>query len=62
MVCYFNIKRNEIDIFILIFDIVLDLCFANIVCGKHGRCVHTLSDIKCSCRFLFGGLYCETSM
>jgi hypothetical protein len=41
--------------------IVLDFCFANIICGKHGRCVNTLSGFKCSCTFLYGGILCERS-
>lgn len=41
--------------------LVLDFCFANIVCGKHGRCVNTLSGFKCSCSFLYGGILCEHS-
>ncbi|CAF1325642.1 unnamed protein product [Adineta steineri] len=40
-------------------EYVLDFCFANIVCGEHGRCVNTLSGFKCSCSFLYGGLLCE---
>jgi hypothetical protein len=41
--------------------LVLDFCFANIICGKHGHCVNTLSGFKCSCSFLYGGLLCERS-
>ncbi|CAF1562766.1 unnamed protein product [Rotaria magnacalcarata] len=40
-------------------EYVLDFCFANIICGTHGRCVNTLSGFKCSCSFLYGGLICE---
>ncbi|CAF1180370.1 unnamed protein product [Rotaria sp. Silwood1] len=40
-------------------EYVLDFCFANVICGKYGRCVNTLSGFKCSCSFLYGGLLCE---
>ncbi|CAF1098078.1 unnamed protein product [Rotaria sordida] len=40
-------------------EYVLDFCFANIICGKHGHCVNTVSGFKCSCSFLYGGLLCE---
>ncbi|CAF3576654.1 unnamed protein product [Rotaria sp. Silwood1] len=40
-------------------EYVLDFCFANIICGKHGHCVNTLAGFKCSCSFLYGGLLCE---
>lgn len=40
-------------------EYVLDFCFANVICGKHGRCVNTLSGFKCSCSFLYGGILCE---
>ncbi|CAF3831802.1 unnamed protein product [Rotaria sordida] len=43
-------------------EYVLDFCFANIICGKHGHCVNTVSGFKCSCSFLYGGLLCEKSM
>ncbi len=47
---------------IFICNIVLDFCFANVVCGNHGRCLNTLAGFKCSCSFLYGGLLCEKSM
>lgn len=40
---------------------MLDICFANDVCGKHGRCINTLSGYNCSCSFLYDGLLCEKS-
>ncbi|CAF2995113.1 unnamed protein product [Rotaria sp. Silwood2] len=40
-------------------EYVLDFCFANVICGKHGHCINTLSDFKCSCSFLYGGRFCE---
>ncbi|CAF5110043.1 unnamed protein product, partial [Rotaria sp. Silwood1] len=40
-------------------EYVLDFCFANVICGKYGRCVNTLSGFKCSCSLLYGGLLCE---
>ncbi|CAF0775842.1 unnamed protein product [Rotaria sp. Silwood1] len=43
-------------------EYVLDSCFANIICGKHGYCVNTLAGFKCSCSFLYGGLFCEKRM
>ena len=46
---------------IIYFALVLDFCFANIVCGTHGRCVNTLSGFKCSCSFLYGGVFCDHS-
>ncbi|CAF3324558.1 unnamed protein product [Rotaria socialis] len=52
-----NIEHNvEYD---HVCEYVLDFCFANIMCGTHGRCVNTLSGFKCSCSFLYGGLICE---
>ncbi|CAF5006865.1 unnamed protein product, partial [Rotaria magnacalcarata] len=39
--------------------LVLDFCFANIICGTHGHCVNTLAGFKCSCSFLYGGLICD---
>ncbi|CAF1115140.1 unnamed protein product [Rotaria sordida] len=48
-----NIKYHHIC------EYVLDFCFANIICGKHGHCVNTLSGFKCSCSFLYGGLLCD---
>ncbi|UJR08770.1 hypothetical protein I4U23_013026 [Adineta vaga] len=38
---------------------VLDFCFANDICGKHGRCVNSLVGFKCSCYFWSDGLYCR---
>ena len=57
-VCYFPLLSMQI----LLFDIVLDFCFANILCGEHGRCVNTLTGFKCTCSFLYGGLVCDKSM
>ena len=37
----------------------LDFCFANVICGTHGRCENTLTGFKCSCSLLFGGLFCD---
>ncbi|UJR37331.1 hypothetical protein I4U23_030039 [Adineta vaga] len=40
-------------------EYVLDFCFANIMCGKHGQCVNTLAGFQCSCSFLYGGVLCD---
>ncbi|CAF0929613.1 unnamed protein product [Adineta ricciae] len=40
-------------------EYVLDFCFANILCGKYGRCVNTLAGFRCSCNFLYGGVLCD---
>ncbi|CAF5171331.1 unnamed protein product, partial [Rotaria magnacalcarata] len=39
---------------------VLDYCFSNVACGKHGHCASTLTGFKCSCSFLYGGIFCDT--
>ncbi|CAF4512567.1 unnamed protein product [Rotaria socialis] len=41
-------------------EYVLDYCFSNIACGEHGHCANTLAGFKCSCSFLYGGLFCDT--
>ncbi|CAF3884623.1 unnamed protein product [Adineta steineri] len=42
---------------------VLDFCFDNSVCGKHGRCINGLVGFKCACYFWSDGLLCrEISM
>ncbi|CAF0859125.1 unnamed protein product [Adineta steineri] len=42
---------------------VLDFCFENNICGKHGRCINGLVGFKCSCYFWSDGLLCrEISM
>ena len=39
-----------------------DFCFANIICGKHGRCVNTDDgQYRCECHFLFDGTRCRSS-
>ncbi|CAF3277883.1 unnamed protein product [Rotaria sp. Silwood2] len=38
---------------------VLDFCFGNVMCGKHGQCVNSLESFKCSCSFFFDGVLCE---
>ncbi|CAF4014451.1 unnamed protein product, partial [Rotaria sp. Silwood2] len=48
-----NVKYNHVC------EYVLDFCFANDVCGKHGYCVNSPSGFKCSCSFLYGGILCE---
>jgi len=40
-------------------NLVLDRCFNNIICGKHGRCVNSQSSFNCECSFLYDGLLCE---
>ncbi|CAF4774680.1 unnamed protein product, partial [Rotaria sp. Silwood1] len=40
-------------------EYVLDFCFMNVICGRYGHCVNTLSGFKCSCSFLYGGLICD---
>lgn len=41
--------------------LVMDFCYANFLCGKHGRCFNHLSGFKCICYFLYGGFYCDQS-
>ncbi|CAF3831803.1 unnamed protein product, partial [Rotaria sp. Silwood1] len=43
-------------------EYVLDFCFMNVICGRYGHCVNTLSGFKCSCSFLYGGLICDRSI
>ncbi|CAF3195149.1 unnamed protein product, partial [Rotaria sp. Silwood2] len=40
-------------------EYVLDFCFMNVICGRYGHCVNTLSGFKCSCSFLYGDLLCD---
>ncbi|CAF4643176.1 unnamed protein product [Rotaria sp. Silwood1] len=40
-------------------EYVLDFCFMNVIYGRYGHCVNTLSGFKCSCSFLYGGLICD---
>jgi hypothetical protein len=62
MVSNFDDEMNHIlFIFLSNHYAVLNFCFANVDCGKHGRCVNTLSGFKCSCSFLYDGLRCERS-
>ncbi|CAF4414183.1 unnamed protein product [Rotaria sp. Silwood2] len=58
VVCSLSDVESDIE-YHHICEYVLDFCFANIICGKHGHCVNTLSGFKCSCSFLYGGLICD---
>ncbi|CAF4703611.1 unnamed protein product, partial [Rotaria sp. Silwood2] len=53
---------NNIESNIHYDHILLDFCFMNVICGKYGHCVNTLTGFKCSCSFLYGGLLCDRSM
>lgn len=44
------------------FKLVLDFCFANVLCGTHGRCVNTLNGFTCACTFFFDGTFCQRCM
>jgi hypothetical protein len=61
-VCEYGLSFEFFLLFLFLYKIVLDFCFANIVCGKHGHCDNTLAGFKCSCSFLYGGLLCEKRM
>ena len=39
----------------------MDFCFANVLCGTHGRCVNSLNGFTCACTFFFDGVFCEKS-
>ncbi|CAF4001555.1 unnamed protein product [Adineta steineri] len=57
-----NLSELLIDISLHVLN-VLDFCFENNICGKHGRCVNGLVSFKCSCYFWSDGLLCrEISM
>jgi hypothetical protein len=60
MVGNFHSKKQMRDMFFSSLT-VLDFCFANNACGKHGCCVNTQSGFNCSCSFLYDGLRCEKS-
>ncbi|CAF1247712.1 unnamed protein product [Rotaria sordida] len=38
---------------------VLDFCFGNDICGKHGRCINTLVASRCSCYLYMDGPICD---
>ena len=38
---------------------MLDFCFGNDRCGRHGRCVNNLAGFKCSCYFWREGPFCQ---
>lgn len=42
-------------------NLVLDFCFGNVMCGKHGECINSHEGLKCSCSFFFTGVLCEKS-
>jgi hypothetical protein len=58
---YANMVRSFIaeNYSIYLSNLVLDFCFGNIMCGKHGRCVNSLESFKCSCSFFFDGVLCD---
>ncbi|CAF1171105.1 unnamed protein product [Adineta steineri] len=57
-----NLSELLIDISSHVLN-VLDFCFNNNICGKHGRCINGLVGVKCSCYFWSDGLLCrEISM
>ncbi|CAF1043599.1 unnamed protein product [Adineta steineri] len=58
MICSLSDVESNIE-YKHICENVLNFCFENNKCGKHGRCINTLSDFKCSCSFLYDGLLCE---
>jgi exosome complex RNA-binding protein Rrp42 (RNase PH superfamily) len=63
MVCQIDLKMNCVRVIIFLFNhyLVLDCCFEESDCGKHGRCVLTSAGSKCVCKFLYSGSRCEKS-
>lgn len=63
-ICQYGQLRIIIKYFSLIFvlkSLVLDFCFDNDICGKHGRCVNYLMSFKCSCYFYMDDPFCRQS-
>ncbi|UJR12020.1 hypothetical protein I4U23_016198 [Adineta vaga] len=53
---------NDIDLnstYEYVCQYVLDFCFGNVICGKHGECRNIVQGFKCSCSALYDGVLCE---
>ena len=60
MVCNRNNLIKLPDVFFPNFlNLVLDYCFGNLLCGKHGKCVNIIGTFKCSCSFFFDDILCD---
>ncbi|CAF1004035.1 unnamed protein product, partial [Didymodactylos carnosus] len=59
IVCSLSNNLEESATYHFVCEHVLDFCFANLLCGKHGSCTNTLADFKCTCSFLYGGDRCD---
>ena len=45
--------------YVVLSNVVLDVCFGNDICGKHGRCISTSVAFRCSCYFYTDGPLCN---